>query len=71
MMAKEDLWPGQGPTELLVYLNGRDGPFREDYPSSKIMLHNTVPTSNNFWLDRPTHSWIQARRGNTAPFTAS
>ncbi|WP_206001747.1 GMC family oxidoreductase [Paraburkholderia aromaticivorans] len=45
MMAKEDLWPGQGPTELLVYLNGRDGAFRKDVPSSKIKLRNTVPTS--------------------------
>lgn len=45
MVAKEDLWPGQGPTELLVYLNGRDGAFRKDIPSSKIKLRNTVPTS--------------------------
>lgn len=45
MVAKEDLWPGQGPTELLVYLNGRDGEFRKDVPSSKIKIRNTVPTS--------------------------
>jgi choline dehydrogenase-like flavoprotein len=46
MMAKEDLWPGQGPTELLVYLNSRDGAFRKDYPSYKVKLRNTVPTSS-------------------------
>ena len=45
MLAKEDLWPGQGPTELLVYLNSRDGAFRKDYPSYKIKVRNTVPTS--------------------------
>lgn len=45
MMASEDLWPGQGPTELLVYLNGRDGPARKDIPSNKIKLRNTVPTA--------------------------
>jgi choline dehydrogenase-like flavoprotein len=45
MTAKEDLWPGQGPTELLVYLNNRDGAFRKEFPSYKIKVRNTVPTS--------------------------
>jgi choline dehydrogenase-like flavoprotein len=45
MMANEDMWPGQGPTELLIYLNSRDGAFRKDYPSYKTKVRNTVPTS--------------------------
>lgn len=45
MMAHEDMWPGQGPTELLIYLNSRDGAFRKDYPSYKTKVRNTVPTS--------------------------
>ncbi len=44
VMAKEDFWPGEGPTQLLVYLNQRDGAFRKDYPSYKIKVRNTVPT---------------------------
>lgn len=46
VMASEDLWPGQGPTELLVYMNYRDGEFRKDIPSYKTKLRNTVPTSS-------------------------
>ena len=46
IMMSEDVWPGQGPTELLVYLNQRDGPFRKDYPSYKIKVRNTVPTAD-------------------------
>ncbi|WP_342755432.1 GMC family oxidoreductase [Pantoea sp. MBD-2R] len=46
VMMKEDVWPGQGPTELLVYLNNRDGPFRKDFPSYKIKVRNTVPTAD-------------------------
>lgn len=45
VMASEDLWPGQGPTELLVYMNYRDGAFRKDIPSYKTKLRNTVATS--------------------------
>jgi len=45
MMANEDMWPGQGPTELLIYLNSRDGAFRKDYPSYKTKVRNTVPTA--------------------------
>ena len=45
VMTKEDMWPGEGPTQLLVYLNSRDGAFRNDYPSYKIKVRNTVPTS--------------------------
>jgi choline dehydrogenase-like flavoprotein len=45
MVTKEDIWPGEGPTELLVYLNQRDGEFRKDYPSYKIKVRNTVPTA--------------------------
>ncbi|MBO9197859.1 GMC family oxidoreductase [Rhizobium sp. 16-449-1b] len=45
MLTKEDMWPGEGPTELLVYLNQRDGAFRKDYPSYKIKVRNTVPTA--------------------------
>lgn len=45
MTAHEDMWPGQGPTELLIYLNSRDGAFRKDYPSYKTKVRNTVPTS--------------------------
>jgi glucose dehydrogenase len=45
VMASEDLWPGQGPTELLVYMNYRDGAFRKDIPSYKTKLRNTVSTS--------------------------
>ncbi|GLQ66613.1 GMC family oxidoreductase [Gluconobacter kondonii] len=45
MMAAEDMWPGQGPTELLVYLNARDGEFRKNYPQYKTKLRNVVPTS--------------------------
>lgn len=45
VMASEDLWPGQGPTELLVYMNYRDGPQRKDIPSYKTKFRNTVPTS--------------------------
>ena len=45
MMAHEDMWPGQGPTELLIYLNSRDGAFRKDYPSYKTKVRNTVPTA--------------------------
>ncbi|TMV85938.1 GMC family oxidoreductase, partial [Thioclava sp. BHET1] len=45
VMAKEDLWPGQGPTQMLVVLNARDGAFRKDYASYKIKVRNTVPTS--------------------------
>jgi choline dehydrogenase-like flavoprotein len=45
MLTKEDMWPGEGPTELLVYLNQRDGEFRKDYPSYKIKVRNTVPTA--------------------------
>jgi len=46
LMMKEDVWPGQGPTELLVYLNHRDGDFRRDFPSYKIKVRNTVPTAD-------------------------
>ncbi len=46
VMMKEDVWPGQGPTELLVYLNNRDGEFRKDFPSYKTKVRNTVPTSD-------------------------
>jgi len=46
VMMKEDVWPGQGPTELLVYLNNRDGEFRKDFPSYKIKVRNTVPTAD-------------------------
>jgi choline dehydrogenase-like flavoprotein len=46
VMASEDLWPGQGPTELLVYMNYRDGEFRKDIPSYKTKLRNTVATSS-------------------------
>lgn len=46
VMMKEDVWPGQGPTELLVYLNNRDGAFRKDFPSYKIKVRNTVPTAD-------------------------
>ncbi|GGF57205.1 choline dehydrogenase [Azorhizobium oxalatiphilum] len=45
VMTKEDYWPGEGPTQLLVYLNQRDGEFRKDYPSYKIKVRNTVPTA--------------------------
>lgn len=45
MISPEDLWPGQGPTELLVYMNQRDGDFRKDYPQYKTKLRNVVPTS--------------------------
>lgn len=45
MMMKEDVWPGQGPTQMLVYINNRDGEFRKDFPSYKIKVRNTVPTS--------------------------
>lgn len=45
IMMNEDVWPGQGPTELLVYMNWRDGPFRKDIPSYKTKFRNTVPTS--------------------------
>jgi choline dehydrogenase-like flavoprotein len=45
VMTKEDMWPGEGPTQLLVYLNSRDGAFRKDYPGYKIKVRNTVPTS--------------------------
>ncbi|SEK38396.1 Choline dehydrogenase [Roseateles sp. YR242] len=44
IMMNEDVWPGQGPTELLVYLNYRDGAFRKDIPSYKTKFRNTVPT---------------------------
>lgn len=46
IMMKEDVWPGQGPTELLVYLNNRDGTFRKDFPSYKTKIRNTVPTAD-------------------------
>ncbi|SAI51398.1 gluconate dehydrogenase subunit [Bordetella ansorpii] len=46
VMASEDLWPGQGPTELLVYMNYRDGEFRKTIPSYKTKLRNTVATSS-------------------------
>ncbi|MBV4366636.1 GMC family oxidoreductase [Erwinia sp. BNK-24-b] len=46
VMMNEDVWPGQGPTELLVYLNNRDGDFRKDFPSYKIKVRNTVPTAD-------------------------
>ena len=46
LMMKEDVWPGQGATELLVYLNNRDGSFRKDFPSYKIKVRNTVPTAD-------------------------
>jgi len=45
VMASEDLWPGQGPTELLVYMNYRDGELRKQIPSYKTKLRNTVATS--------------------------
>ncbi|MBS0857518.1 MULTISPECIES: GMC family oxidoreductase [unclassified Tatumella] len=45
-MMAEDVWPGQGPTELLVYLNHRDGEFRKKFPSYKIKVRNTVPTAD-------------------------
>ncbi|KGD79424.1 choline dehydrogenase [Tatumella morbirosei] len=45
-MMAEDVWPGQGPTELLVYLNNRDGEFRKTFPSYKIKVRNTVPTAD-------------------------
>lgn len=45
IMMNEDVWPGQGPTELLVYLNYRDGAFRKDIPSYKTKFRNTVTTS--------------------------
>lgn len=45
-MMDEDVWPGQGPTELLVYLNNRDGEFRKRFPSYKIKVRNTVPTAD-------------------------
>jgi len=45
MTVKDDIWPGQGPTELLVYLNRRDGDFRRDAASYKVKVRNTVPTS--------------------------
>jgi choline dehydrogenase-like flavoprotein len=45
VMMNEDVWPGQGPTELLVYMNHRDGPFRKDIPSYKTKFRNTVATS--------------------------
>ena len=45
VMMNEDVWPGQGPTELLVYLNWRDGEFRKDIPSYKTKFRNTVPSS--------------------------
>ncbi|KFD22359.1 MULTISPECIES: GMC family oxidoreductase [Tatumella] len=45
-MMDEDVWPGQGPTELLVYLNNRDGEFRKQFPSYKIKVRNTVPTAD-------------------------
>ncbi|CAN5146925.1 GMC family oxidoreductase [soil metagenome] len=46
VMMNEDVWPGQGPTELLVYLNYRDGAFRKDIPSYKTKFRNTVTTSS-------------------------
>ncbi|MEM6049870.1 GMC family oxidoreductase [Erwinia sp. P7711] len=46
VMMREDVWPGQGPTELLVYLNNRDGEFRKTFPSYKIKVRNTVPTAD-------------------------
>lgn len=46
VMMKEDVWPGQGPTELLVYLNNRDGEQRKDIPSYKTKVRNTVPTAD-------------------------
>ncbi|NIF20023.1 GMC family oxidoreductase [Candidatus Pantoea multigeneris] len=45
-MMNEDVWPGEGPTELLVYLNNRDGEFRKRFPSYKIKVRNTVPTAD-------------------------
>ncbi|MGF6573774.1 choline dehydrogenase-like flavoprotein [Paraburkholderia sp. GAS333] len=45
MFAREDMWPGQGPTELLIYMNYRDGAFRKDFPSYKTKVRNTVPTA--------------------------
>lgn len=46
VMMNEDVWPGQGPTELLVYLNNRDGAQRKDIPSYKTKVRNTVPTAD-------------------------
>ncbi|NPD17050.1 GMC family oxidoreductase [Xinfangfangia sp. D13-10-4-6] len=43
VMAKEDYWPGQGPTQLLTYVNNRDGDFRRDFPQYKIKVRNTTP----------------------------
>lgn len=44
IMTKEDFWPGQGPTQLLTYVNMRDGAQRKDIPAYKIKVRNTVPT---------------------------
>jgi len=43
MTVKEAMWPGDGPTELLVFLNGRDGPFRKDHAAYKHKIRNDAP----------------------------
>jgi len=43
MKTKEDYFPGQGPTELLVYNHRRDGDFRKEASPYKIKVRNTTP----------------------------
>jgi choline dehydrogenase-like flavoprotein len=43
ILAKEPLWPGRGPMELLVFLNSRDGGFRRDHSAYKHKLRSEVP----------------------------
>jgi choline dehydrogenase-like flavoprotein len=43
VLSDEALWPGRGPMELLVFLNGRDGAFRRDHAAYKHKLRSEVP----------------------------
>ena len=44
MKTRDPMWPGQGPTELLVF-NRRDGEFRRNAAQYKIKVRNTAPVA--------------------------
>ncbi|GBR55852.1 GMC family oxidoreductase [Gluconobacter sphaericus] len=44
MKTRDPVWPGQGPTELLVF-NKREGDFRRNAAQYKIKVRNTTPVS--------------------------
>jgi glucose dehydrogenase len=43
MESSEAVWPGRGPSQLLIFLDHRDGPFRREHSGFKVKLRSGVP----------------------------